>query len=1309
MSLFNSPNANANSKLSNVQVTQAIQGSVIPLVFGRNRVAGFLLWYGDFRATAQKQQGGGKGIGSPTTTTWDYTAAMQILICQGPIGSVPQIWNTNGQIGQSNNVENYTVPPGGGSYTISQGAYSPTDQGVTVEGSFSFTANDYGSPGPTSFSGTWGVPMQAVASSPATGQYTFNSATGTYTFSAANAGAVVTVYYSYSLQWLTTSEIYNVPPSSPWQIGVQNAATFHGNISVVFYPSGTLLTKVGGSPTATGQYQVVGSGVYNFFSGDANKAIEITYQYEDNSALTLPSTALNLTLFNGAQGQAAWSWLIAPFPGNVLGYTQLAYMASSEFQLGTTGEMPNYNYEVVGFFPFGGSIQDAHPCDVITGLLIESAYGAGFPEANLDNWKNGSTSVYNFWAANNFFISPILNYQQTAASIIQEFIEAGQAGMYFSEGLLKLKPYGDTSAAANGYVFNPPTTPIVDLDDDDFISDGGSDEDPVTFSRADPMDIWNAVKVQYSPRINSYNSDVVEEKDDSLISIYGLRAEASQDYSFICTVQAAQFAANLRLRRQCYIRTTYQFSLGWNYSYLEPMDLVTIPQGVLDGTGSTVKVPVRITEIQDDETGELKITAEEFPWGNASATLYPKQSGSGFNPAAGNADPGNTVAVVIEAPNRLALQKGNILYILCTGSTPDWGGCDIYVSTDGTDYTFYERCNTPARTGVLQTALPSASGTATGFTASPNPATGLASHTATFSTTLTWSAAGYTTVDIYLGGGPGVGTLVFSNQSPSSSGSVTATTGNQYYLCDHVSGFVIAILGVIGTTATPTGAGSISATPNPIPVDGATSLGLCEVAWSGGTSNTQIWVGYPTSAEGGTLWGAGLSGTSFSFTGQWVQNGQPYYLVDGTTGTVYAVTTLYLSFPYVGQEVTVQMATQSMTLSSVNAASAAQDQTLSAIISSGGVELFDYQAATLIGPGLYQLQSLLRGVMGSSVVAHVVGDQFVRLDQAAVEYQFDPNYHGATIYLKFVSFNTLGQMQQSLANVSPLTVALLGAGQGPIALETGIFQAGLGAVPNSYAGTLTYTSATTSISWTWNLTVYRTDSNLTVNTYAGQQGVNGLTANTSYNFYPFLDDSQSPSVVTMVTDGGVGSPAWAHSGTNVLWTQEQASANHLALSSGPVAAATTTSGTGGGSGGGTGGACPREDMRVRERTYGVIPCGELFVGAEIEADCGWVRVKRCDRKQRYLWIEIDTDCGETLVVTPMHRWPTMERELVASNALTVESILKQRDGAAFINGLRVLREEACAIALEVESLEHCYYIGSAEPCILTHNLQPDIS
>src|SRR6266404_5043583 len=132
------------------------------------------------------------------------------------------------------------------------------------------------------------------------------------------------------------------------------------------------------------------------------------------------------------------------------------------------------------------------------------------------------------------------------------------------------------------------------------------------------------------------------------------------------------------------------------------MDLVTINDLILGLSGTSV----RITKIEDDPREGLSITEEDFIWGTAQPAYNPKGVNAPYILELGQEDPGNTNALVIEAPNRLGLQKGNVLYGFANGSNPNWGGCHVWVSTDGgTNYALLTTINSSSRLGTLTQAL----------------------------------------------------------------------------------------------------------------------------------------------------------------------------------------------------------------------------------------------------------------------------------------------------------------------------------------------------------------------------------------------------------------------------------------------------------------------------------------------------------------------------------------------------------------------------------------------------------------------------
>lgn len=79
-----------------IRVQSSVYGLPIPLLWGRNRMPGNLLWYDDFVATPVKSQPaggkGGLGSGSPQVTGYTYKAAVAIGLCEGPVESIGKVW-----------------------------------------------------------------------------------------------------------------------------------------------------------------------------------------------------------------------------------------------------------------------------------------------------------------------------------------------------------------------------------------------------------------------------------------------------------------------------------------------------------------------------------------------------------------------------------------------------------------------------------------------------------------------------------------------------------------------------------------------------------------------------------------------------------------------------------------------------------------------------------------------------------------------------------------------------------------------------------------------------------------------------------------------------------------------------------------------------------------------------------------------------------------------------------------------------------------------------------------------------------------
>ena len=689
-------------ELHNLQVSESVFGTCAPLVFGTCRVHQKLLFYGGFFAVTAPNSGG-KGIFGGKATEWDYYADMLMLLAQGSssegCGGLINVWDQQGKLENLSNAYSYTIPGSSPTVIPSTNPAVGSDLGVYRETSYSVTATDYGAGGTRTLTGTQQISLEKVSGSPGAGQYSFNSTTGAYTFSTANAGQNVTICYScvFSLYYFQQTQAAEIP-GSPYQVSTNNQTYFWQDNGVTYVDTGLPCTSYSES-----------GGVYTFTSADVGRYVYINYTYTSSSTDVTNSSTLNLTFFAGKQGQSPWSYMTSKYPGADFGYSALCYLGANPLFLGQSASLPSYNYELIGLVPFGGGIIDAHPCDALEVILTDTLCGVGFPAANIDtSWLRATAAAtgpnaYAYWASNGYFISICLNTQQPAADALRQVIETGNVAAVWSDGLLKLIPYGDTTTVGNGYTYTPPTTPVVTLTWDNLLPPSdkrtgeSTSDDPLQGTVRAPQDCMNYVQVQWTNRANSYNNELTPEQNDAFIKLYGFRPESPQTWDFITTQAAASWALNLRLKRNCYIRNTYKFWLPFWFAALEPMDMVLLPTGE----------PVRITQVEYDANDRIAIEAEQWTYGSADVTLYPKQTPTSYQPTQSLAIPGNTYPVIFEATPQSLLAQPNTIQFAVAGNQAAWGGCNIFASPDGTTWTQIDQVKSQGRSGLLSAALPS--------------------------------------------------------------------------------------------------------------------------------------------------------------------------------------------------------------------------------------------------------------------------------------------------------------------------------------------------------------------------------------------------------------------------------------------------------------------------------------------------------------------------------------------------------------------------------------------------------------------------
>ncbi|GEM_PF-2092944 len=414
--------------------------------------------------------------------------------------------------------------------------------------------------------------------------------------------------------------------------------------------------------------------------------------WKDKEVVTLSS--LGLSFFPGNTSQSPWGEMLTKHPERALNYKSLAYVAGN-LDLGDNPSSPNFNFEIQGKFIIGGGKKDANPKDVIYDLLTNTVHGSGFPQAYIDDLSDFS----NYCIANGFFISPVYAEQQPAHQRLSDLAIATNSAFVWSQGKLKLVPFGDKAVTGNDIVWSPDLAPVYNLTEDDFL------ETPMVCKRSIQADVYNSIKLEFLNREHSYNVEIVEVKDQGNIELYGERPRTPIKAHMICDPLIAKKVAQTLLDRSVSYRNRYTFKLPIKYILLEPMDVVTITDNVL-GLDQEL---VRILSIKESGSDELEVEVEEMQLGSATAALYDNQN-TDRTQIDYNADPGDVNPVIVFEPPFELCQTELQAWIGVSGSNEFWGGAELWISEDDITYKRIGNILNPIRQGVTTAECPFFSG-----------------------------------------------------------------------------------------------------------------------------------------------------------------------------------------------------------------------------------------------------------------------------------------------------------------------------------------------------------------------------------------------------------------------------------------------------------------------------------------------------------------------------------------------------------------------------------------------------------------------
>lgn len=489
---------------------------------------------------------------------------------------------------------------------------------------------------------------------------------------------------------------------------------------------------------------------------------DIKIIYQDQSVYTLGTFPSNgMSYFNGTPTQPPWPFVVSLWPVDARTYKDTAYLAFANAQLDSSATVPQLNIVVAGLFAgssplnnstikistgqynssgqpisFIGDIPlgdaDADPAQVIYDFLTNERYGATFPAEFIDTstlftlangWDPsiGDTTLSTFCQAVGLAWSVALENVESANSVLDRWCKNLNTAIVWNGSILRFIPYWDSPSDTNpGWdpmngipkkYFTPYTTPIVSIPMDQILQSDQKDEDPITWSRKDPLEVYNTVRIDFRDRNNFFNDVPVEAKDEVHAELYGPRIDNIGLAKEFTLSSYANIAATMLLRRNISIMRNFTWRMSALWGWLDPMDIVIIP----DPADYTRTVQVRIVSVEDDADEIVTIGAEEFPVGDQAPTVMPVSETTAPNQGATNS-PSSPVypPVIFAPPTDMLTATGFATPQVIIGASAgfngtldtNYGGSFIWTSLDNVNYQELGEIVGPSAIGSLSTALP---------------------------------------------------------------------------------------------------------------------------------------------------------------------------------------------------------------------------------------------------------------------------------------------------------------------------------------------------------------------------------------------------------------------------------------------------------------------------------------------------------------------------------------------------------------------------------------------------------------------------
>ena len=438
--------------------------------------------------------------------------------------------------------------------------------------------------------------------------------------------------------------------------------------------------KGGRSKTTTVTYTYTVAVILALCEG---KIAGIGKMWKGKNVYQYPNGDVGLTLFPGTADQKPWAYVQGKHPNKALAYENLAYMAGV-IDLGDSGSMPDFNFEVKGKLLDTGDGVDVNPADYILYVLNKVGLG-GVKIDGIDNYRQYCKE------ADLLISTPSDSTDaKTAREIVNEIANITNSYFFWSNDRFKIVPRADRQIGS----WKPDKTIRYNLTPDDFIPQSGGA--CISYSRKDSSEIYNRVSVEFLNRANSYEKEIVNYQDNDDIKEFGVRQASTMKAHYIYTKTRAVKLAEELCRKNKYERVIYTFKLDWAFCRLEPGDLVMLN----DPAMGIKNQPAMIDSVTEGTNGVLTFTAISRAKGVYDEAEYDVHNVDrpyiDYNAEAPDTD----TPLIIQPPAELT-SNGLELWIGARGKGNLWGGCDVYVSDNNTNYRSAGQIIKTSRIGTL--------------------------------------------------------------------------------------------------------------------------------------------------------------------------------------------------------------------------------------------------------------------------------------------------------------------------------------------------------------------------------------------------------------------------------------------------------------------------------------------------------------------------------------------------------------------------------------------------------------------------------